>query len=112
MPIKKENKSRYPKDWRMIREAILQRAGHACEGSPRYPHCRAVNGLPHPETGSVVVLTIGHLDHIPENCAPENLRSWCQRCHLTYDSRHHAEGAAATRRAKRDATRGLLEGVA
>ncbi len=40
------------------------------------------------------------LDHVPENCAPENLRHWCQRCHLNYDVKHHAQTAAATRRAK------------
>lgn len=44
-----------------------------------------------------VVLTVGHLDHQPENCEPDNLRAWCQRCHLRYDRHHHAE----TRRARR-----------
>jgi hypothetical protein len=40
---------------------------------------------------SRVVLTIAHLDHQPENCDPENLRAWCQRCHLTYDIEHHRQ---------------------
>jgi hypothetical protein len=31
-------------------------------------------------------LTVAHLDHKPENCAPSNLRAWCQRCHNTYDA--------------------------
>lgn len=31
MPIKPENKHRYPDDWSAIRAAILQRAGHCCE---------------------------------------------------------------------------------
>ena len=31
MPIKPENKGRYPKDWKAIRERILERAEHACE---------------------------------------------------------------------------------
>jgi hypothetical protein len=48
-----------------------------------------------------IVLTVAHLDHTPENCAPENLRALCQRCHLRYDAAHHARNAAATRRARR-----------
>lgn len=89
MPIRPENRDRYPKDWAEIRAEILARAGHACEGSPLYPDCRAVNGEPHPVTHSKVVLTIGHLDHQPENNGAAgdrpNLKAWCQRCHNTYD---------------------------
>lgn len=48
-----------------------------------------------------VVLTIAHLDHVPENCDPENLRAWCQRCHLRYDAAHHAATANQTRRSGR-----------
>jgi hypothetical protein len=89
MPIRPDNRARYPADWKMIRAAILERAGHCCEGSPAYPDCRARNREPHPITGSIVVLTIAHLDHQPENNDPANLRAWCQRCHLTYDAAHH-----------------------
>lgn len=46
-----------------------------------------------------IVLTVAHLDHTPENCADENLKALCQRCHLVYDAKHHAKNAAATRRA-------------
>lgn len=92
MPIRPENKQRYPKNCTTeIRPAILDRAKHQCEGSPAYPECRAVNHEPHPVTGSKVVLTIAHLDHVPEHCEPDNLRAWCQRCHLTYDITRHAE---------------------
>lgn len=120
MPIKPENKGRYPKDWPEIRARILTRAGNCCEGSPAYPDCRIGNGwyrnnttgeIVSPESGIVeawafadgdsvtcIVLTIGHLDHTPENCADENLRAWCQRCHLNYDAKHHAQTAYATRR--------------
>lgn len=87
MPIRPENRARYPANWRTeIRPAILARAGNRCEGSPAYPDCRVVNGEVHPVTGSRVVLTVAHLDHTPENCAPGNLRAWCQRCHITYDA--------------------------
>ena len=89
MPIKPENRARYPRNWKAeIRPQILERDGHRCEGSPAYPDCRAANYQPHPATGSKVVLTIAHLDHVPENCDPANLRAWCQRCHNTYDQAH------------------------
>ena len=39
MPIRPENRARYPDNWPAIRAAILARAGGACEGSPRYPDC-------------------------------------------------------------------------
>ena len=100
MPIRPENKARYPKDWPAVRAAIRDRAGERCEGSPDYPHCRAENGQPHPETGSRVVLTVAHLDHMPENCEHANLRAWCQRCHLHYDRHHHRATAYATRKAQ------------
>ncbi len=99
MPIKPENASRYPPDWLIIVAAVRERSGDRCEGSPDFPACRAVNGQPHPETGSKVVLTTAHLDHTPEHCSMENLRHWCQRCHLHYDREHHQQSAYATRRA-------------
>jgi hypothetical protein len=91
MPIRPENKLRYPPHWKDIRAKILERAGHKCEGSSAYPDCRAVNYEPHPVTGSKVVLTIGHLKEPVEDCSDENLKAWCQRCHLTYDALSHAE---------------------
>ena len=90
MPIKLENRCRYPDNWKEIRDSILKRANNCCEGSPEYPDCREENHSLHSRTWSKVVLTIGHLDHTPENCDPKNLRAWCQRCHLTYDAKHHA----------------------
>ena len=102
MPIAPENRARYPKDWKAIVERVRERSGDRCEGSPRWPDCRAENGQPHPETGSKVVLTTAHLDHTPENCELENLRHWCQRCHLVYDIPHHAKSRAARKRAQAD----------
>ena len=98
MPIKPENLARYPKNWLDIRQQVLIRAHFQCEGSPMFPNCRANNYDAHPVTGSKVVLTIAHLDHTPENCAMSNLKAWCQRCHLNYDAKHHAETAYNTRR--------------
>jgi len=98
VPIKPENAARYPPNWKEIVAHIRERSGDCCEGSPAYPECRAANREPHPITGSSVVLTVGHLDHTPENCDDDNLKHWCQRCHLTYDARHHAQTAYQTRR--------------
>jgi hypothetical protein len=100
MPIRAERKALYPSNWKALRAEVLSRASNACEGSPRFPECRAVNYEPHPVTGSKVVLTIAHLNH-DETCAdPAMLRAWCQRCHLVYDASHHAKNAAETRRRK------------
>ena len=90
MPIKPENRGRYPTNWKEIRAAILERAGNKCEfcGIENY----AVRD------GSRVVLTIAHLDHTPEHNNPDNLRALCQRCHNRNDAKHRAE----TRRSKHD----------
>lgn len=130
MPIKPENRDRYPKDWPAIRARILARAGNACEQCKAPNRTRIARGTGSDagtymldsadvfcaDTGKHlgqcrhsdyelarmvdVVLTIAHLDHTPENCADDNLRAWCQRCHLRYDADHHRANAQATRRAK------------
>jgi hypothetical protein len=131
MPIRPENKARYPKDWKSISKRIRERAGDRCEGSPAFPDCR----VPNHEIGyrdergewqwvadgreftvtemreilagewegkrlTRIVLTVAHLDHTPENCADDNLKAMCQRCHLNYDKHHHAQTAYATRKAR------------
>lgn len=111
MPIRPENVKRYPPpwEWASIRTEVLLRAGYRCEGSPTYPACRAENHGPHPVTGSRVVLTIAHLDHMPENNDLSNLRAWCQRCHNTYDRAHRAKTREQTRiREIEDAGQGRL----
>lgn len=103
------NRADYPPNWEEISDYIrFTRAGGRCEGSPAYPDCRAVHGQPHPVTGSIVVLTVAHLDHDTSNNDYSNLAAWCQRCHLTYDATHHALTAAQTRRLKQTAA-GQLE---
>jgi hypothetical protein len=124
MPIRPENKHRYPRNWPLIRARILDRAAHCCEECGVRNHVvgyREVDGIfvmtdvnpklcihpiPHWEFHRApagarlieIVLTIAHLDHQPENCDDENLRALCQRCHLRYDQQHHAETAYRTRR--------------
>lgn len=85
MPIKPENKGRYPKDWKTrIRPDILKRANNRCE------FC-GIENYSIRENGSRVVLTIAHLDHIPKHCDYSNLRALCQKCHNNYDKEHRKE---------------------
>lgn len=106
MPIRPEERSRYPADWLAISLRIRTvRARGRCEcvgqcGKHDEP-CAALNGEPHPVTGSNVVLTTAHLNHVPEDVRDENLAAMCQRCHLAYDSDHHAETRARTIETKR-----------
>ncbi|MFG3276202.1 hypothetical protein [Streptomyces luteogriseus] len=106
MPIRPENRNRYPADWKQISLRIrTERAVGRCEchgECGRGTHtgrCPNLNGQPAYGTGSKVVLTVAHLDHTPENCDPANLRAMCNGCHLHYDRDHHRKTAAATRRA-------------
>jgi hypothetical protein len=108
MPIRPENKNRYPRDWLQISRRIrFERAAGRCEcrgqcgAHPRSGgRCAAVHGQLHPVTGSKVLLTTAHLDHTPENCDETNLAAMCQRCHLAYDTEHHAVNASHTRAIK------------
>lgn len=126
MPIRPENRARYPADWKQVRERILSRAHYRCE----HPGCKAEHralgfwragawvrlpralresGVDKPTTIAcsdgtelkiiMIVLTIAHLNHQPEDCADDNLRAWCQRHHLGYDAEHHRQTAYATRKA-------------
>jgi len=75
---------------RLIRRRTIQDNGSdCCEGSPKFPECRAENYKPHPVTGSNVVLTTAHIDGDKENNDFVNLGRWCQRCHLHHDIGHH-----------------------
>lgn len=115
MPIRPENRARYPKDWKAISLEVREAAGWACEGSPAFPDCRAENAKPHPATGSKVVLTVAHLNHTPEdNGEPgnrPNLRAWCQRCHNTYDMPMRRAGIASRARESKAAA-DLFAGIA
>ncbi|MFI6603741.1 hypothetical protein ACIBHX_46560 [Nonomuraea sp. NPDC050536] len=105
MPIRPDQKARYPKNWPTISNEIrFDRAGGWCECAGECGRhtgrCQAIHGEAHPVTGSIVVLTVAHLDHTPENCDPANLKAMCQRCHLAYDASLHASNAARTRFAR------------
>ena len=154
MPIKPENRARYPKDWPEIRHAARERARWRCQHdrctAAQYsvgrwicfgggPHeWRPVEGNTPPTTAQdreffmagegrgangtfwtygaarsfidrfwapneddrpiVIVLTVAHLNHEPEDCRPENLAAMCQRHHLAYDAHHHKQTSYSTRK--------------
>lgn len=109
MPIRPENRDRYPADWPEISRRIrFERAKGRCEcagecGRTHTGRCPNVHGKPAYGTGSTVVLTVAHLDHTPEHCDDDNLRAMCQGCHLHYDKDHHAETRQRTRTAALEA---------
>jgi len=111
MPIHPDNRARYPKEWPEISHRIrFGRAAGQCEclGECGHDHggrCGATHGDPHPHTGSKVVLTTGHRNHVPEDCRDENLAAWCQKCHLSHDRHHHAASRRARAESKREAAR-------
>lgn len=118
MPIKPENRNKYPADWDDISYRIrIVRAKNRCEvcgvvnhsiihrmkdGSFRYAsqaeldHVYARKIYSHSSLSESikyhgfvrVVLTVAHLDHNPENCADDNLKAMCQKCHNSYDRSH------------------------
>lgn len=85
--------SRYPKDWKEIRERILKRAGDRCECvgecglHTTTGRCIETNGGKAEYAKGKIVLTIAHLDHDETNheVADDRLKALCQRCHLRYD---------------------------
>lgn len=109
MPIRPENRARYPKDWSSrIVPRIRKRSGNRCEctgqcglshGRRRGARCKARNHKPHPTTGSKVVLTVMHMNHEPEDCRDENLLHGCQQCHNRYDAPKRRAGIIERARA-------------
>jgi len=83
---------KYPKDWKQIREKIIERAKNRCE------LCGAENGKPHWKTGSKVVLTIHHINFNVEDNRDCNLIALCQRCHLRLDLCRHIDKRQDKRR--------------
>ena len=94
MPIRPEMRARYPRDWKLRSRFVREvRAKGRCEW------CGAVNGQPHPETWSKVVLTTAHIwDDRPEASDLLNLQALCQACHNRHDAKRRAAGIRERRR--------------
>lgn len=125
MPIRREDRHRYPPDWGTISLRIRSRAGYCCEEcgakhnelGARAPGGKWHKALPGnddlkltwPTPGDYamcqgydkplriirIILTVAHLDHTPENNDEKNLKALCQRCHNRHD-------APARRRRRRE----------
>jgi len=107
MPIRPENKDRYPRDWKLIVSEVLERAGNRCEcegecGLHHGRRCCEENHTSAKYARGEIVLTIAHLDHTPENVGESgnrtNLKAMCQRCHNRYDAKTRAAGRIRRRR--------------
>lgn len=126
MPIRAENRDRYPADWPAISARIRKRTKNRCEECgvanhvlggrspidgvflPALPKGEKLLRLDWPVQGEWawcgqgqrqehlriirIVLTVAHLDHTPENCADDNLKALCQRCHNRYDAAQRRAG--------------------
>jgi 5-methylcytosine-specific restriction endonuclease McrA len=115
MPIKPENKKLYPKNWKAIRESILERADYRCEqcgvinysyviryDGDKFYNVTLAEGLDEYDSRFIhIILIIVHLDHDPTNNDPSNLRALCQRCHNRYDAKHRQANARKTRQCRK-----------
>lgn len=100
MPIRPENRHRYPADWKTRSRFVrFTWAKGRCEW------CGCQHGQPNPVTGSKVVLTVAHIyDEGPEACSLLNLAALCQLCH----NRHDVKGRRIRRRRRLEAASGQL----
>ncbi len=96
MPIAPELKPLYGHHWRVvIRPRVLERCGGRCERC----HIRPRR------------IEVAHLDGDPHNRADTNLAGLCVTCHKRHDYASWAAKTIATRRARKDRGRPLLEGL-
>jgi hypothetical protein len=102
MPIKPENRRRYPRYWTLLSRFIrFSRAKGRCECDGRCGdhhlsgRCEERHGRDAESFSGTVRLAAAHLDHVPENDA--SVVALCQRCHLRHDRHHHAAERKKTR---------------
>lgn len=79
MPISPERKKLYPDNWDKISLLIRQKAGWKCE------LCNNLQNNSHFITGSIVILTVHHINNDPTDNRKINLIALCQRCHNRLD---------------------------
>jgi hypothetical protein len=106
--IKKINRPRYPDNWKEISDRVrFSRAEGRCECrgecgvDHRFGRCTAIHSQAHPTNEFKVSLATAHLDHNPENNSDDNLKAFCQACHLRYDRLHHRKERYKTRRSRK-----------
>jgi hypothetical protein len=79
-----------------LHQDALARAGNRCEGSPKYPDCRAKDDQAHPETDKPTTLHVINFE--PGVEALGNKRVMCMRCVLAYDFPAHRTNDWRSRR--------------
>ena len=80
------NRKLYPANWKQIAFSVKEAAFWKCENCGK--QCRKPS---EPFDTHKNTLTVAHLNHIPQDVRPENLKALCAPCHLRYDAKHHAE---------------------
>ena len=98
----------YPPGWAAISWRIrMERAQGQCEcrgecglhrTHPGPRRCVERHGRPAVWAKGTIVLTVAHLNHEPADCRDDNLRAFCQRCHLRYDVGHHRRNRISNQR--------------
>lgn len=97
------DRSRYPANWEEIAQAVKDEANWHCEechrpckrpGEDWLEFCDRVRTARITECSLVAaildkrrrfILTVAHLDHVPENCDRRNLKALCAPCHCRMD---------------------------
>lgn len=79
-------RSLYPEDWERIALSVKEKADWKCQQCGK--QCRRPG---EPFDTHRRTLTVAHMNHIPQDVRPENLKAMCAVCHLRYDAQHHAE---------------------
>lgn len=121
MPIRPENRGRYPKNWKEISAKIRFERGEGrceCVGECGLDHnedgepdgrCSAEHGKAHPRTESLVCLTAAHLPGREiEDCSDEALKGMCQQCHNKMDAPMRAAGVKKRREERQAAERAKI----
>lgn len=83
------DRSLYPENWEAIAFDIKTRANWRCQECGK--QCWRPGELTSEQIQSdrsawaFFTLTVAHLNHIPSDCSPENLKALCAPCHCRYD---------------------------
>jgi hypothetical protein len=117
MPIRPENRARYPADWPEISRRIrFDRAGGRCEcaGECGLTHeggrCSAWHGQLRGDDKRPVTLTVAHLPGREiEQCGDDDLKAMCERCHNRMDAPARRRGIRERARAAMGVIRDLFD---
>ena len=78
-----------PQDWDMIHSAIRNGGHNMTTALKNFGFTK-------------VVLTVAHVDQDKTNNRFDNLKAWCQRCHLKHDQQQHVQNRKYGRNHKKN----------